>query len=84
MTDEQRAREWYEKGLERVTREQRNILIKNPHSGMLPLLRNVLIRELGPLLAAGQAMRELRGFNYISQDWDAARKAFLEGSDGKK
>src|SRR5271157_5514881 len=87
MTDEQRAREWYEKGLERVTREQWNILIENPHSGMLPLLRDVLTRELGPLLAALGMIPNDVMFNHLTREqmvsFRAAKQAFLEGSDGK-
>lgn len=41
------------------------------------------LREaLDKLIQAGQAMRDLRGFTYVSQDWDAARCA-LEARIGR-
>ena len=98
------ANEWYAKGLEKVAREQWNILIENPYSGMLPLLRDVLTRKLGPPLALLETVQlfirhapdctwgkgnpstgpecECGAYQVINTI-DAAKQAFLEGSDGK-
>jgi len=40
--------------------------------------QQLAMRRLLPLLVAGQEMREMMGFTYISQDWDAAKQKALE------
>ena len=71
------ANEWYVKGLRNIVQET----IKEsrlPHDTQNP----VLLRKLERLLAAGQAMHDSNGM-VGKEGWDAAKKAFLEGSDGK-
>jgi len=101
MTDEQRAREWYAKGLE--TLAQKAIFLT--HMGSPGDVLKVLTRELGPPLALLETVQlfirhapdctwgkgnpstgpecECGAYQVINTI-DATRKAFLEGSDGRK
>jgi hypothetical protein len=88
--------EWYDKGLENLADIVTNVANTGDEGDSERYLL-VLTRELGPLLAAGQVMRDSYDALYAAvhaydmnprdpltvQTWDAAKQAFLEGSDGE-
>jgi hypothetical protein len=82
MDKKQRAREWYEKGLENLSLKA--LATCDPYASEYQKrhAKEVLTRKLGPLLAAGQAMTtcSLLVLAQAREQYRTARKAFLEGS----
>src|SRR5208283_1468948 len=73
------AAKWYEPGLERT-------LDALETADCRAAAREVLTRELERLLAVADKMQEsceLTGCTKVAKAYRAAKKAFLEGSDGK-
>ena len=69
------AAEWYEKGLERM-------LDALETTDCRAAAKEVLTRKLGRYMKAADAMR-IEGHKASKEAYDAAKKEFLEGSDGK-
>jgi hypothetical protein len=77
-TLERIAREWYAKGLEKMLRNA--LLIRHGEDIIMRVTR-----EPGPLLAAGQAMRDAKkvGRRGLNADWDAEKAKLMEGTNGE-
>jgi hypothetical protein len=70
------------KVVDKLARKQLMSILENHEDGMLPLMREILTRDLLPILEAGQAMRNETGFftglyEAEGKAWDAALKALL-------